>query len=110
LNKTQLVEIAKVLEDKKGIHVLILDVRELVSYTDYLVICSGNSHPHVRALVSAVEDIKGLGNNYVNSSADDSWWILDYVDIVVHVFREDMRLFYDLEGLWCDAKAVSLPR
>ncbi|HVM32107.1 MAG TPA: ribosome silencing factor [bacterium] len=98
-------KILSALEDKKGIDPLILDVRNLVSYTDYLVLCSGSSTTHVRALVSAVEDVSEDPIR-VNSSADDSWWVLDQVDIVVHLFREDVRLFYDLEGLWADAAVV----
>lgn len=96
------------LEDKKGIDIHVLDVRGLVSYTDLLVLCTGTSTTHVSALVSSVRDSvpKKEGPVYVNSSRDDSWWVLDFVDIVVHVFREDVRPFYDLERLWCDAKRV----
>jgi ribosome-associated protein len=108
LKKTKIFEITNALIDIKGINPLVLDVGDLVSYTDYLILCSGSSDTHVRALVSVVEAIKGLGKMYINSSIDDSWWIIDYVDVVVHVFREDVRLFYDLESLWCDAKPVTL--
>ncbi|HET9870120.1 MAG TPA: ribosome silencing factor, partial [bacterium] len=77
-------------------------------YTDYLVLCAGTSGTHVRALVSAVEGAAGRGGLRVNSSSDDSWWVLDQVDWVVHVFREDARRFYDLEGLWADAAVVKM--
>lgn len=96
------------LEDKKGLDIQLLDVRNLVSYTDYLIICSGTSTTHVNALVDSVENafVKGEGPVYVSPSRDDSWWILDFVDVVVHVFREAERKFYDLEQLWGDAKRI----
>jgi ribosome-associated protein len=99
---TPVSQILSALDDKKGIDALVLDVRNLVTYTDYLIICSGSSTTHVRALVSAVQD-SSEETMKVNSSSDDSWWVLDQVDIVIHLFREDVRLFYDLEGLWADA-------
>jgi ribosome-associated protein len=108
LNPPELSTIVSVLNDKKGIDVRVLDVRNLVSYTDYLILCSGSSTTHVRALVSAVDKALEKTDTKVNSSLDDSWWILDQVDWVVHVFREDIRLFYDLEGLWADAKTVKI--
>lgn len=103
-------QIVKALEDKKGINIRVLDVRDLVSYTDFLIVCTGSSRPHVGALISNVEDsiLKGAKPIYVNTSKDDSWWILDFVDVVVHVFQEEARLFYDLERLWCDAKTVAI--
>ncbi len=103
-------KIVSTLEDKKALDVRVLDVREIVSYADFMVICSGSSTTHVSALVSSVEDAftKKEGPLFINSSKDDSWWILDFVDIVVHVFREDVQRYYDLEGLWSDAKRVAL--
>jgi ribosome-associated protein len=101
-------KILTALEEKKALDVQVLDVRGLVSYTDYLVICSGTSNPHVNALVTHVRDSfsKKEGPVYVNPSRDDSWWILDFVDAVVHVFKEEARAFYDLERLWSDAKSL----
>jgi ribosome-associated protein len=104
----QLTTIVSILNDKKGIDVRVLDVRNLVSYTDYLILCSGSSTTHVRALVSAVDKASEKSETRVNTSLDDSWWILDQVDWVVHVFREDIRIFYDLEGLWADARALKV--
>ena len=82
-----------------------MDLRGLVSYTDFLVLCTGTSGAHIEALVSNVTDsFKGVEKpSHVNSSKDDSWWIVDFVDVVVHVFKEDIRRFYDLEQLWGDA-------
>lgn len=100
--------IVEALEDKLGVGVRVLDVREIISYTDYLVLCSGTSNTQVNALVSSLEDrFRGPDRPvYVNRSKDNSWWILDFVDVVVHVFHEDARAFYDLDGLWADAKVL----
>jgi len=100
-------KIVKVLEEKKGVQVLVLDVRDLATYTDYMVLCSGTSTTHVKALVNAVEDkLSKEKPLYLNSSPDDSWWILDFINVVVHVFQDEVRKYYDLEGLWCDAKRI----
>ncbi len=91
---------------RKRVDIQILDIRDIASYTDYLVICSGTSTTHVNALVENVVDVfpKGDGPVYVNTSKDNSWWILDFVDAVVHVFDDKTRHYYDLERLWLDAK------
>jgi ribosome-associated protein len=94
------------LEDKKALDLKVLDLRKVASYTDILVICSGTSSTHVQALVGGVEDKVGERPVYVNRSPDHSWWVLDFIDVVVHVFREDIRDRYDLETLWSDAKEL----
>lgn len=85
-------------------------MEEIVAYTDFMVICSGTSSTHVAALVSSIEHAfeKKEGPIYINSSKNDSWWILDFVDVVVHVFKEESRIYYDLEGLWSDAKRFQI--
>jgi ribosome-associated protein len=101
--------IVKALEDKKGIHVQVLDMRPLVSYTDYLVLCTGSSFPHMNALVDNVEESlrTEMKPVHFNSSKDKDWIILDYGDVVIHVFSENVRSFYDLERLWCDAPRIA---
>lgn len=103
-------KIVKALEDKKAVNIQVLDMRGIVSYTDFMVICSGTSNTHVAALVSGVEDSFTGGEKpvYVNPSKDDSWWILDFVEVVVHVLKEESRHYYDLEGLWSDAPRLQI--
>ncbi len=93
------------LEDKKGENLRALSVGEIVGYADVLVIASAQSTTQVQALVDSVEKaVKGRWKaSYVNRSPDDSWWILDFVDVVVHVFKREEREHYNLEGLWADA-------
>jgi ribosome-associated protein len=105
-------KIVTALEEKKGMDIQVLEVGGLVSYTDFLILCSGTSTTHVNALVSSVRE--GLPKSdrpvYVNSSRDDSWWILDFVDVVVHVFKAESRFYYDLDSLWCDAKKLTVTK
>lgn len=97
------------LENKKAVDIRVMDVRELVSYTDFLVLCSGTSGTHVSAIVDNLRDLKATGMvpTYTNPSKDNSWWVLDYVHAVVHVFRDDVRGYYDLERLWSDSTIVA---
>ncbi len=109
-NNTLLANIIQALEDKKALEIVTLDVGQIVSYTDYLVLCSGTSSTHVSSIVASLRDgfPKGEGPIYTNGSKDDSWWILDFVDVVVHVFKEDARRFYNLENLLGDSIRVEV--
>src|SRR5258708_1583369 len=101
-------EIFDALENKKGLDIRVLDVRGLSTYTDFLILCSGSSSTHVAALATAVGAILEKNSPFCgNASKDDSWWVLDFFDVVVHVFKEDTRRFYDLEGLWGDAERMT---
>ena len=96
------------LEDKKGMDIKTLRVGELVNYADFLVLCSGGSDPQVRALADTVEErlkrLKGL--RPIPSTKDINWFVLDYIDIVVHIFKPEARRFYDLDTLWQDAPRI----
>ena len=93
--------------DKQATDVVVLDVAELLSITDYFVICSTTSNRQSKTVIEAIEDRvrKELDLRPVRreGEADAGWWLLDYVDVVVHVFGEEERAYYDLERLWSDA-------
>ncbi|HEY5297230.1 MAG TPA: ribosome silencing factor [Verrucomicrobiae bacterium] len=97
-------------DNKKAESIVILDVRDLSSVTDYFVIASGTSEPHLRAIVDEITD--GLRDDYDlrpprrDGSVQGSWVVLDFFDVIVHVMRTDARERYDLEGLWGDAARV----
>jgi ribosome-associated protein len=87
--------------------VVVLDVRGVSPVTDYFVIGTGTSTRQMRTVANAVEEYgTGEGQEPINRSVDDHWILLDYVDVVLHVFSEDARHFYDLESLWGEAKPV----
>jgi len=97
-------------DNKKAEDIVILDVRKISSVTDYFVIASGTSEPHLRAIVEEitgkVRDEGGQRPRAVDGTAHGAWVVLDYFDVIVHVMRQDTREHYDLEGLWGDAKRV----
>lgn len=97
-------------DNKKAEDIVILDVRELSSVTDYFVLASGTSEPHLRAIVDEIaeklRDEEGLRPRAVDGTFQAAWVVLDYFDVIVHVMREDVRQRYDLETLWGDAPRV----
>ena len=94
-------------ENKKAEDIVILDVREVSSVTDYFVITSGTSEPHLRAIVDEItdklRDEKQVRPRAIDGTLQAAWVVLDFFDVIVHVMRQDIRERYDLEGLWGDA-------
>ena len=89
-----------------------LDVRDLSSVTDYYLICTGTSIPHLKALSEEVDvTLKHEGSPCFKRSGtpDSGWIVIDYVDVVVHVFSSETREYYDLERLWKDAVRLDEP-
>jgi ribosome-associated protein len=94
------------IEDGKGIDLLVLDLRGLSDAADYFVIASGTSDAHVRGIANRVlEQLEGAGfdANHVEGLPSGRWVLLDFVDIIVHLFHPETRAFYRLERLWQDA-------
>lgn len=97
-------------DNKKAEDIVILDVRELSSVTDYFVLASGTSEPHLRAILDEITD-KLRADHDVRPRAVDGtfragWVVLDFFDVIVHVMRQDVRDRYDLETLWGDAPRI----
>lgn len=102
---------AKAALDTKAEDLVVLDVRELSSFTDYFVIMSGRSSRHVQGLAEALE--KSMRSKRISSAKAEGiqegmWVLLDFGDVVVHIFYHEQRSFYDLEGLWHDAPRVEI--
>jgi len=97
-------------DNKKAEDIAILDVRELSSVTDYFVVATGTSEPHLRAIVDEIidklRDDHQLRAKAVDGTFHAAWVVLDYFDVVIHVMRTDIREKYDLETLWGDAPRV----
>jgi len=97
--------------EKKAENLVVLDVREKSSFTDYFVIMSGRSTRHVQGLAEAVDSAvskKRIKDANTEGLSEGLWVLLDYEDVVVHIFYRDIRDFYDLEGLWHDAPRVNV--
>lgn len=104
--------IAEFANEKKAENLVVLRVRELVQYTDYFVILSGHSDRQVKALRGHLQDAiqknLGLTPYRVEGTDNHHWVILDYSDVVVHLFYEPTRAFYELEDLWSEAPKLTL--
>jgi len=99
------------IEEVKGHDTNLLDLREIENTVcDYFVICNGTSNTHVNAIVNSIQKTvsKGIKDKpwHVEGSQNAEWVLLDYVNVVVHVFQKQVREFYDIEGLWGDAKVT----
>ena len=101
-------------DNKKAENIVILDVRKLSSVTDYFVIASGTSEPHLRAIVEEItEELReeqGLRPRAVDGTVHGAWVVLDFFDVIMHIMRQDVRERYDLESLWGDAARVKLQK
>jgi ribosome-associated protein len=111
LKSTQLATaIARLALTKKALDVVVMDLRKLSPVADYFVVCSAESDIQVRAIADAVEDgmeTKGVAL-WHREAGSLNWFVLDYVDVVLHVFHKNTRSHYNLEKLWGDAKVVHL--
>lgn len=98
--------------EKKAKDLVILNIKELSAFADYFIICSGSSDRQVRAIASAIQEnmkkagILPLG---VEGEAAGRWILLDYNDVIIHIFLETVRTFYDLERLWAEAPRMAVP-
>ncbi len=97
--------------DNKAKDLTVLDLKGISSIADYFVICTGDSIPHLRAISreiskSIIDDYNVRARN-LDGAAESLWMVLDYIDVVVHVFHKDLRPNYALEDLWSDAALVS---
>jgi ribosome-associated protein len=97
--------------DKRAGDLVVLDVQRVSSVTDYFLICSGKSTTHLETITDAIRaELRGEGVNVLHAEgvAESGWVLLDYGDVLMHVFLEDTRLYYALERLWGDAPTLTL--
>jgi len=97
-------------DNKKAEDILVLDVRKLSSVTDFFVIASGSSEPHLRAILEEItnrlREAHAVRPRAVDGTVHGAWVVLDFFDVIVHLMRAEVRERYDLEGLWGDAPRV----
>ncbi len=101
--------VADLAADRKALDIVVLDVRGIVSYTDYFLICTGRSDRQARAIHDAIhagmKSTYGLLPRRVEGVTESRWILLDYLDVVVHIFTPETREYYRLEQLWGEAPA-----
>ncbi len=98
--------------DKKAYDLVVMEVRDLTSIADYFVICSGRSDRQVQSVAQGIEEQlaqASISPLSVEGANRGHWVLMDFSDVIVHIFYEPVRRFYDLDGLWVDAPRVDLP-
>lgn len=104
-------QIADLIFNKKGYDVKIIDLQTITSFADYFVICSADSDTQVKAIADEIDEKlreKGIKYWHKEGMSALSWVLLDYVDVVVHIFKKEAREFYNIEKLWADAPIVDV--
>lgn len=107
----QAVMAAKAISSKKGLDIQVIEIGDISVLADYMVIATGTSSTHVKALADEVEyklDEAGISVSHIEGYRSNSWILLDYVDVIVNVFSDEAREFYDLDRLWQDGRPVDL--
>jgi ribosome-associated protein len=101
----------KAIDDKKGQDIKVIDIHNVSVIADYFVIASGTNSNQVQAIVDNVEEQLGRAGfeaKQIEGNRNSSWILMDYGDVIVHVFDEENRLFYDLERIWRDGKVLEM--
>jgi len=105
-------EIARLANDRGALDLVVLDMREVMTITDYFIICHGRSKVHCQAIAERIAEQmreQQVFAKHTEGLRDGVWIILDYLDVVVHIFEEETRHFYDLRHLWMDAEEIAVP-
>lgn len=104
-------KIVKILDSKKGMDIAGIDIRQLTTIGDYFILVTGTSSPHVKALAEEVEDTlskEGIEPRRIEGAQSAVWILMDYQDVILHVFTKETREFYNIERLWADAPRMDL--
>lgn len=99
------------LEDKKAENIKVIDISQISVLADYFIIANGNNRSQIQALSDAVEEKLGRAGypmKQIEGYDNANWVLLDFGDIIVHIFDRENRLFYDLERIWCDGKSIDM--
>lgn len=105
------VGLAKALDSKKGLNIKVLKTQELTTLADYFVLCTATSTTQVKTMSDACEEAmeqQGETVHHIEGHRDGAWLLMDFSCVIVHVFTDEARKFYDLERLWADAQEVDL--
>ena len=111
-NELKMVKLAlKALDEKKGKDLKVIDIREVSVIADYFIIASASNENQVQAMMDSVEETLGRAGwepRQVEGTRNSSWILMDYGDVIIHIFDEENRLFYDLERIWRDGKVLDI--
>lgn len=110
-SKEMVKAVISALEDKKGEDIRIIDIQDVSVVADYFIIASGSNRNQVQAMTDSVEEVLGKSGcecKQIEGYQTANWILMDYQDVIVHVFSKEDRLFYDLERIWRDGKTIEL--
>ena len=94
-----------VLKEKKATDIVVLDVRGICTFSDYIIICTGMSDRQIKAMAEHV--IENFGKPFGKEGIEQGRWVLlDYIDVVIHIFQDEIRHYYDMESMWFEAKRI----
>lgn len=114
LNSSDLLKkIIQLLYNKKALHIIALDVREISNFTDYFIVAEGQASTHVQALADCIfKELKEIHilPMHIEGKSEGEWTVLDYETIIIHLFKPNIREYYRLEEMWKDGKIVDLNR
>jgi ribosome-associated protein len=99
----------KAADDKKALDIVILDISHIASFTSYFLLCSGESFRQIQAIADEVEakmKVSGFKAAHIEGYQNAEWILMDYIDLVIHIFSRNARAYYDLERLWRDGKKL----
>ena len=108
-SREKTLRIAGLAADKKAVDVVALDMRNISTFCDYFVICSGSSTRTVKGVSDFIEEAlrkQGISAHHIEGKEESRWILMDYGDVLVHIFHQELRPFYNLEWLWSDARRI----
>ena len=104
-------KISKLMLDKKALDIKIIDVRKITTLTDFFIICTSESQPQTKAITDHIQSTmkkEGIKSLHIEGYENLDWVLIDYINIVVHIFSKECREYYDLERLWADGKIAEV--
>lgn len=104
-------KVVEALEDKKAEDITVIDIHEISSIADYFIIANGSNANQLSAMQDSVDEVmytNGIHSKQVEGTSNSTWILMDYQDIIVHLFDKEDRLFYDLERIWKDGKVIDI--
>ncbi|MFH1093798.1 MAG: ribosome silencing factor [Candidatus Omnitrophota bacterium] len=108
---SKVIKIVKLAVDKKAVDITALDLRKAANFCDFFVIITGTSATHIKSIADGINEglrKDGMGVHHAEGYREAKWVVLDYFSVIVHIFDEETRFFYDLEHLWSDAPKLKL--
>ena len=109
--KEKALKIVELAEDVKANDIVLLDLRKICNFCDYFVVCTGTSSTHIKAIADHINTAlrqDGVRSHHREGYSESRWIVLDFNSVIVHIFDEDTRDFYNLENLWKEAKKIDL--